>query len=123
MNVGDTIGIDTGSGVETRKIASVGTAAGSSTTLWQPLPDGPVITIPVGSTNVPVTSVAGFVVGEKIAIGYGATYPAVAKSRGEVRGGHGHRGRQAGHASLPGGGRASRRHQHQGDVRRQHLGR
>jgi Alpha-L-arabinofuranosidase B, catalytic/Lamin Tail Domain len=79
MNVGDSIGIDTGGGVETRKIASVGTAAGSSTTLWQPLPDGPVITIPAGSTNVPVTSVAGFVVGEKIALGYGATYPAVAK--------------------------------------------
>ena len=80
MNVGDTISIDTGSSVETRKIVSVGTAAGSSTTLWQPLPDGPVITIPAGSTNVPVTSVAGFVVGEKIAIGYGATYPAVARA-------------------------------------------
>ena len=80
MTAGDTIGIDTGSSVETRKIVSVGTAAGNSTTLWQPLPDGPVITIPVGSTNVPVTSVAGFAVGEKIAIGYGATYPAVAKA-------------------------------------------
>ena len=39
-----------------------------------------MITIPAGSTNVPVTSVAGFAVGEKIAIGYGATYPAVAKA-------------------------------------------
>ena len=38
-----------------------------------------MITIPAGSTNVPVTSVAGFVVGEKIALGYGATYPAVAR--------------------------------------------
>jgi len=80
MNAGDSIGIDTGSGEETRKIASIGTAAANSTTLWQPLPDGPVITIPAGSTNVPVTNVAGFAVGEKIAIGYGATYPAVAKS-------------------------------------------
>ena len=60
MNVGDTIEIDTGSGVETRKIASIGTAAGNSTTLWQPLPDGPVITIPAGSTNVPVTSTGGW---------------------------------------------------------------
>src|SRR5262249_17339321 len=42
MNVGDSIGIDTGSGVETRKIVSIGTAAGNATTLWQPLPDGPV---------------------------------------------------------------------------------
>jgi hypothetical protein len=80
MNAGDSIAIDTGSGVETRKIATVGTAAGSNTTLWQPLPEGPVITIPAGSTNVPVTSVVGFEVGQKIAIGYGATYPAVAKA-------------------------------------------
>ncbi len=80
MSAGDTITIDTGFNVETRKIASVGTAASRSTTLWQPLPDGPVITIPVGSTNVPVTSASGFVVGEKIAIGYGATYPAVART-------------------------------------------
>ncbi len=80
MTVGDTMGIDTGSNVETRKIAKVGTGASSSTTLWQPVPDGPVITIPAGSTNVPVTSVSGFVVGEKIALGYGATYPTVAKT-------------------------------------------
>ena len=60
-----------------------------------------MITIPAGSTNVPVTSVTGFVVGEKIALGYGATYPAVARAIGAVRGGDGHRGRQAGHASLP----------------------
>ncbi len=80
MTVGDAIDIDTGSKAETRKIASIGTAAGNNTTLWQPLPDGPVITIPAGSTNVPVTSVSGFVAGEKIALGYGATYPAVARS-------------------------------------------
>jgi non-reducing end alpha-L-arabinofuranosidase len=81
MSAGDSISIDSGSNVETRKIASVGTAASSSTTLWQPLPDGPVITISVGSTNVPVTSASGFVVGEKIALGYGATYPIVAKAQ------------------------------------------
>ncbi len=79
MSAGDAIAIDTGAGAETRKIASVGTAAGSSTTLWQPLPEGPVITIPAGSTNVPVASVSGFEVGQKIALGYGATYPAVAR--------------------------------------------
>jgi non-reducing end alpha-L-arabinofuranosidase len=80
MKVGDAITIGTGVGAETRKIASIGTAAGNSTTLWQPLPDGPVITIPAGSNNVPATSTIGFDVGEKIAIGYGATYPAVAKA-------------------------------------------
>jgi len=78
MTAGDAIGIDTGSNVETRKIVSIGTAASSNTTLWQPLPDGPILTVPAGSTNVPVTSVAGFTAGEKIALGYGATYPSVA---------------------------------------------
>ncbi len=80
MSPADTISIGTGSNLETRKIASIGTAASNHTTLWQPLPEGPVITIPAGSTNVPVASVSGFVVGEKIALGYGATYPAVAKA-------------------------------------------
>ena len=80
MKAGDTVTIDTGAGAETRKIASLGTAAGNQTTLWQPLPDGPVITIPAGSTNVPVTSVAGFAVGQKIALGYGATFPNVART-------------------------------------------
>jgi non-reducing end alpha-L-arabinofuranosidase len=79
MNVGDAITIDTGSAVETRKIAGIGTPAANHTTLWQPLPDGPVITIPAGSNNVPVTNVNGFVVGEKIGIGAGATYPTVAR--------------------------------------------
>ena len=79
MSAGDTISIGTGSDAETRKIASIGTAASTSTTLWQPLPDGPVMTVRAGSTNVPVTSAAGFAVGQKIALGYGATYPAVAR--------------------------------------------
>ena len=44
-----------------------------STPLWQPVPDGP-ITVPAGSTNVPVTSTSGFKVGQKLAIGYGHTF-------------------------------------------------
>jgi Alpha-L-arabinofuranosidase B, catalytic/Lamin Tail Domain len=80
MSPGNTITIGTGSSSETHAIASLGTAATNHTPLWQPLPDGPVITIPVGSTNVPVESTAGFVVGQKIAIGFGATYPAVANT-------------------------------------------
>ena len=80
MKVGDTIEIDTGSGAETRKVARVGTEAGGATTLWQPLPEGPVLTIPPGSTEVPVTHVSGFAVGEKIALGYGTTAPAVANT-------------------------------------------
>ena len=46
-----------------------------TTTVWQPLPDGPVITIPAGSTNIPVQLVSGFKPGDKMAIGYGTTYP------------------------------------------------
>jgi non-reducing end alpha-L-arabinofuranosidase len=97
MSVGDAIEIDNGSSREIRKIASIGTAAGlgepkspspfggrpepgSPSTVWQPLPDGPVITIPKGSTNVPVTSVDGLEAGQKMAIGYGATYPTVAQA-------------------------------------------
>ena len=79
MSIGDSISIDTGSSEETRKIAKIGTEASNHTTLWQPEPDGPVITVPPGSTNVPVQSVSGFVVGEKIALGYGATYPVVGR--------------------------------------------
>ncbi len=81
MKVGDTVSIDSGADAETRKITTIGTAATDHTTLWQPLPEGPVITVPAGSTNVPVMSVAGFKVGGKIALGYGATYPAVARDR------------------------------------------
>ena len=77
MSVGDTVAVGTGSNVESRKIVKIGTAASSNTTVWQPLPDGPVITIPAGSTNVPVTSVSGIVAGQKTALGYGAAYPTV----------------------------------------------
>lgn len=74
MSAGDTVQIGTGKDAESRKITGVGSAASEHTTLWQPLPDGP-ITISPGSTNVPVQSVAGFKVGEKIALGYGSAVP------------------------------------------------
>jgi hypothetical protein len=97
MSVGDIIEIDNGASKEIRKIAGIGIAAGlgepkspspfrrpiepgSPTTVRQPLPDGPVITIPAGSTSIPVTNVDGFEVGQKMALGYGATYPTVAQA-------------------------------------------
>ncbi len=80
MSVGDTIIIGDGADVDTRKIAEIGTAVATNTTLWQPLPDGPVITVPAGSNNVPVTSTSGFAIGQKIALGHGATYPVVANT-------------------------------------------
>jgi len=97
MSVGDVIEIGTGSAIEKLTIVSLtapaqpegpaspfggGPRGGprGSTTVWQPLPDGPVITIPEGSNNIPVTSVNGFEAGQKMAIGYGATYPTVSKT-------------------------------------------
>jgi hypothetical protein len=96
MSVGDVIEIGSGSAKESRKIAGITAPSASeapaspfgfgrrgpsgSTTVWQPLPEGPVIDIPSGSKNIPVTSVAGFEAGQKMAIGYGATYPAVAQA-------------------------------------------
>ncbi len=98
MSVGDMIEIGTGSTVETRKIASITAPApvpeenpaqfrfgrrgapGGATTIWQPLPEGPIITIPAGSTNIPVTDISEFAVGQKMAIGYGATYPSVSQT-------------------------------------------
>lgn len=94
MSVGDIVKIGTGATTETHKIVSInGSEADAaapgggrqpgpagSAVIWQPVPEGPVITIPAGSKNIPVTSVAGFKAGQKIAIGYGATYPAVAQA-------------------------------------------
>jgi non-reducing end alpha-L-arabinofuranosidase len=97
MSTGDVVKIGSGASAETRKIISVASAEpepaaapgfgggrqpgpAGSTVIWQPLPEGPVIKIPAGSRNIPVVSVSGFKVGQKMAIGYGATYPSVAKS-------------------------------------------
>ena len=78
MNVGDSVEVGSGKSVEIRKIATVGTAASEPTTLWQPLPDGPITMAP-GSTNVPVESAEGFKIGEKIALGYGLSAPYVGR--------------------------------------------
>ena len=71
-------------------IVSPGTAATASTPLWQPVPDGPILTIPAGSTNVPVTSTSGFTVGQQMAIGFGhrfevATVTAIGKPGAQAR--------------------------------------
>ena len=97
IKAGDVITVGTGSAAEQHKVAAVVrhdpaaegdngapmrnygrvmNALGTPTTLWQPLPDGPVITIPAGSKSVPVNNTFGFKEGAKMAIGYGATYPA-----------------------------------------------
>jgi len=53
---------------------------GVPTTVWQPLPGGHGIEIPVGSTNIPVSSTAWFQPGQKMAIGYGTDRPAVSRT-------------------------------------------
>ena len=62
---------------EIRVIKNVGTAAAAMTTVFAPVSTGPWITIPVGSTNLPVTNAAGFTVGENIGIDIGGNYELV----------------------------------------------
>ncbi|MBV9443072.1 MAG: lamin tail domain-containing protein, partial [Acidobacteriaceae bacterium] len=77
MEAGDTVTIGSGADAETHKVTTVGTAAANRTTVWQPLPDGPILTVPAGSANLPVTSVSGLEIGQKVALGYRAKYPTV----------------------------------------------
>ena len=44
------------------------------TTVFIPVSTGPWITIPAGSTNLPVTNAAGFAVGQKVGIDIGGNY-------------------------------------------------
>lgn len=93
MKPGDEITIGTGSKAEKRVIASIKNpdemntvtpskygrvvnALAKPTTIWQPLPEGPVVKVPAGSKSVSVESLTGVKVGDKLAIGYGAKFPA-----------------------------------------------
>jgi hypothetical protein len=81
--------LDSSGNARNAAIVSAGSAATASTPLWQPTPDGP-ITIPARSTNVPVTSTAGFKIGQKVAIGYGdrlevATVTVIGKAGTQAR--------------------------------------
>ncbi|MBZ5495670.1 MAG: lamin tail domain-containing protein [Acidobacteriia bacterium] len=78
INVRSTTGFEVGQQIdidgETCTIVTVGTAATAMTTLFVPVSTGPWITIPAGSTNLPVTSSIGFAVGQKIGIDIGGNY-------------------------------------------------
>jgi alpha-L-arabinofuranosidase B-like protein/concanavalin A-like lectin/glucanase superfamily protein/alpha-galactosidase-like protein len=81
--------LDSSGNARNASIVSAGSAATVATPLWQPVPDGP-ITVPARSTNVPVTSTAGFKVGQKVSIGYGhrlevATVTAIGKAGTQAR--------------------------------------
>jgi non-reducing end alpha-L-arabinofuranosidase len=78
INVRITTGFEAGQKVdidgEIRTIASVGTAAAAMTTIFIPVSTGPWITIPAGSTNLPVANAAGFEAGHKVGIDIGGNY-------------------------------------------------
>ena len=78
IHVRSTAGFETGQAIdidgETRVVVTVGTAAAPMTTVFAPVSTGPWITIPAGSTNLPVTNATGFTVGQKIGIDLGGHY-------------------------------------------------
>jgi len=78
INVKSITGFETGQQIdidgEKRTIATIGTAASPLTTIYVPVSTGPWLTMPAGSTNLPVTNGAGFEVGQKIGIDLGGNY-------------------------------------------------
>ena len=78
INVRSTASFEPGQKIEIdgerRTVVSVGTSAGPMTMVFEPVSTGPWITIPAGSTNLPIASVAGFAIGQKVAIDLGGNY-------------------------------------------------
>ncbi len=78
INIRSTTGFEAGQKInidgENKTIASIGTASSAMTTLFIPVSTGPWLTIPAGSTNLPVTSATGFEAGQKIGIDIGGNY-------------------------------------------------
>ncbi len=70
LAAGQTIDIDD----EPRRIVSLSSAANAMTTVFTPVSTGARLTIPAGTSNVPVTDAAGFVIGQKIGIDAGGQY-------------------------------------------------
>ncbi len=73
-----TAGLATGQQIdvdgEMRTILAIGTPAAPMTTVFMPVSTGPWLTLPTGSTNLPVTNATGFEVGQKIGIDIGGNY-------------------------------------------------
>ncbi len=78
INVRSTTGFEIGQKIdidgETRTITNIGSPAAAMTTLFIPVSTGPWLTIPAGSTNIPVTSATGFEVGQKLGIDIGGNF-------------------------------------------------
>jgi hypothetical protein len=73
LAIGETIDIDG----EKRTVVGIGRAAHAMTTIFIPVSTGPWLTIPVGSTNLPVADIAGFEAGQRIGIDIGGNYEEV----------------------------------------------
>ncbi len=56
---------------EKRTVRQVGSAATAPTTIFIPVSTGPWLTVPAGSTNLPVANAQGFAVGQKVSIDVG----------------------------------------------------
>jgi len=78
INVQSTTGFEAGQQIDIdgdiRTIENLGTAASPMTTVFVPVSAGPWLTIPAGSTNLPVTNATGFEAGQKIGIDLGGNY-------------------------------------------------
>jgi hypothetical protein len=78
INVLNTKGFGTGQTIniegELNTIVDVGTAASPMAVIFVPVSTGPWLTIPAGSTNMPVTDAEGFEAGQKIGIDIGGSY-------------------------------------------------
>jgi hypothetical protein len=78
INVRSTAGFANGQKIdvdgESRTIVNVGTEAAPITTVFAPVSTGPWITIPAGSTRLPVANATGFEVGQKLGIDIGGNY-------------------------------------------------
>lgn len=64
-------------GNDSYKIVKAGKAASAPTSIFIPVSTGPWLEIPAGSTNIPLTSVAGIAVGDKLGIDMGGNFEAV----------------------------------------------
>ncbi|MGO4514604.1 arabinofuranosidase catalytic domain-containing protein [Terriglobus sp. 2YAB30_2] len=73
LNIGEAIDIDG----EKRTVASIGEAAHAMTTIFIPVSTGPWLTIPVGSTNLPIANTSGFEAGQRVGIDIGGNYEEV----------------------------------------------
>ena len=117
INVSSTTGFEAGQKIdidgETRTIASVGTPATAMTTLFHSRIHGAVAHDP-RRLDQPACHERGRLRGRP---------EDRHRHRRQLRAGHGHRGRQGGHANDPVGGGGRGRDQHQGRGRLQHDGR